>query len=147
MSRLKRVAAELADLGRHDLAREVALASLEFKQRTKLASGIDYMRESDELALRYCEEVAAKLAKELGGTVSRSNSEVLVLGPAHGSPTGSKKPFIKIFLEYKRLNFAFDDLQGHKDVLAFAATDSDAVVSKTVSALSKLGVLIGRIGV
>lgn len=47
MSRLKKVAAALANMGRHDLAREVALASLEMKgqrQHIRQASSMDALQ-------------------------------------------------------------------------------------------------------
>lgn len=47
MNRLKRVAAALANMGRHDLAREVALASLEMKgqrRHTRQASSVDALQ-------------------------------------------------------------------------------------------------------
>lgn len=82
MSRLKKVAAELADMGRHDLAREVALASLEMKQRTKLASESNLQDGFSKLCHHWNGELCEALAKKLGWkAASYSSGDFLVNDP------------------------------------------------------------------
>ncbi len=98
MSHLKRIAQELVGIGRADLAREVALASLEFKQQTKLASESNLQDGFSKLCHHWNGELCEALAKKLGWKVaSYGSGDFLVNDPMN------KHNYLKGILSTKSL--------------------------------------------
>lgn len=140
MNRLKKVAAELAGMGQNDLAREVALASLEAKGRqagtTRTAAYLNLPDQQAELCYRWNGEVADLLAKKLGWKPDHSERDFYVSFGA-----GNSFQYIKGNLKGLEVTVQ-GEVNGKPVRSKFQATSSDGAARQVLWLLEDTGVVV-----